>query len=120
MVTGLVPLSASYSTTLGYDVAFAGTNMMGWWAFDDDGAGVLGDFGFVFNGSSFLFVPVLETGGYYTAPGIFSGFVLGFSLTGFDGVGVLTITETGIPTPAPAALALFGLGAITLALARRR
>jgi hypothetical protein len=65
----MMPLaSPALPTTLGYSVAYAGTNNSGWWGFDDDGSAILNDSGFTFTGDAFLGI-YLNTSGYITSTG---------------------------------------------------
>jgi len=117
--TGMAPApGAPFSTTLGYPVAYAGTNNLGWWGFDDNTASVLNDAGFSFAGNSFLFFPSALSG-YFTAPGIFAGIVEGNAPTSFFGGALLTITDTRT-VPEPATLALLGIGLAGVGFSRRK
>jgi hypothetical protein len=117
--TGMAPApGAPFSTTLGYPVAYAGTNNQGWWGFDDNTASVLGDSFFIFGGESFLFVPSASSG-YFTAPGIFAGNVSGNAPNAFIGSALLTITDTRT-VPEPVTLALLGIGLAGVGFSRRK
>jgi hypothetical protein len=117
--TGMAPApGAPLATSLGYPVAYAGTNNSGQWGFDDDTSSSISDSGFFFGGESFLFSPFFHSG-YFTAPGIFAGSVLGNAPSIFSGSATLTIIDTSV-IPEPATLALLGLGLAGLGFARRK
>lgn len=120
---GLKPLDGTpQSTTLGYSVAFAGTHPYGWWAFDDDGAGIFVDEGFYNNGSSFLAMFFFADGPHYiTTSGIYDGWFSGNLVTGgmVNGQTTLTVTEISqVPEPAP--LVLISLGLAGLVASRKK
>jgi hypothetical protein len=118
--TGMAPApGAPFATSLGYPVAYAGTNNSGQWGFDDDTSSSISDSGFSFGGESFLFLPSPGHPGYFTAPGIFAGSVLGNAPFAFSGSATLTIIDTSV-IPEPATLALLGLGLAGLGFARRK
>lgn len=122
--TGMVlapggPFSAS-TASLGYPVAYAGTNNIGFWGFDDNTGSNLTDGGFGFDAASFLFIPSVPNAGYFTTPGTFGGSVVGNAPSSFSGSAVLTIRESGGSVPEPMPLALVALGLVALAATRLR
>ena len=118
--TGMTALPGTpLPTTLGYTVAYAGTNSSGWWGFDDDANSILTDTGFSFAGQSFLFQPTPPLGAYFTAPGIYAGRVSGNAPNSFSGLANLTITDTSAVSE-PAMLSLLILGLTGIGLARRK
>jgi hypothetical protein len=107
--------------SLGYPVAFAGTNNQGWWGFDDSLGSFISDFSYSYGGTSFLFTPTVNPGGYFSAPGVYAGRVAGNAPGAFDGSATLTIRETGaVPVPASVSLVLLGLAGVAAARAGRR
>lgn len=97
-------------TTLGYSVAYAGTNNIGWWGFDDTANSIMTDTGFTSGGLSFLFIADLNPiGDYFTAAGTYAGSVRGNASLHFTGDASLMIFET-TNVPEPATLTLLGLG----------
>lgn len=118
--TGMTEISGpAFPTTLGYSVAFAGTNPMGWWGFDNDGSAVINDTSFSFGAGSeflsFLFEPSPYQSTYYGAPSVIIGSVSGNAPTAFRGSAKLTISLV----PEPGTLPLVGLAMVGLAVTRR-
>jgi hypothetical protein len=106
-------LPAPLPTTLGYSVAYAGTNPLGWWGFANNTNSILDDSGYSFDFDSFLFEPTFSQSSYYTNPGSYFGIVEGNAPYYFTGDALLTITETN-PVPLPSAIWLFGSGLVGL------
>ena len=121
ITTGMEALSgAPLLTTIGYSVAYAGTNITGWWGFDDNSYSTIDDEGFAFSGESFLFDPDTRPSLYFTRPGTYTGNISGNAPYSFHGDALLTITEINA-VPIPAAVWLFGSGLIGLVgFARRK
>lgn len=119
--TGLNALSgAPLSTTLGYPVAYAGTNTIGWWAFDDNNAGFLSNNSYSYAGNSFLATfGTSNITNYITQAGTYFGDVGGNAPFSFGGKVVLTVTDSH-SVPESSALMLFVLGLGGVLLARRR
>ena len=119
-VTGMNPLPTVLTSTvasLGYATSHAGTNYLGWWAFDSTGNAVMTDVYYSFFGPSFLFIPDDYRTSYLTSPGTYAGTVSGNAPISFWGTANLTISEV----PEPGSLALWLVGGIAgLALSRRR
>jgi hypothetical protein len=124
--TGLFAIKGSpLSTTLGYSVISAGTNLLGWWGFSNNTHNTMSNAGYGFTGGSFLFEPVPFATSYLTAPGTFDGTVIGNDIipgfngyAAFNGEATLTISGTAVPEPSTAWLFAFGLVAVLVA--RRR
>jgi hypothetical protein len=118
-VTGLTPYLPQ-PTSLGYDVMNFGTSNIGSFGFSYTG-GVLTDYSFTYSATSFFFAPDPYPGSYITAPGVFSGIVLGNAGTIFSGNGVLTVTASpAVPEPETWALLIAGFGVAGGAMRLRR
>ena len=125
VTTGMNLLPVATGTTpLGYPVAYAGTNTLGWWGFDDDGLAFMGDNFFSFGGTSFLFQQY-DFAGYITSPGVYSGGALGNAQGTVSPQSVnfsfaqLTVSER-FAVPEPSSIALLSLGLLALAAVGHR
>lgn len=129
--TGLKPLDGpTQPTSLGYSINYSGANPSSQWAFDDDGAAELNEYGMIFNGASFwifFWHPDVLTD-FITAPGTYLGAVGGnahiyhdgtFIDVGIDGAASLKIRETVTNVPEPSSLFLLICGALGLVAARQ-
>jgi len=123
-LTPVTPVASSSAAAMGYEVAYAGTNAIGWWGFDDvEQQAELQDNQFIFGGTSFLFSSgFLKT--YVTAPGTYQGYVSGnrdpLVYSAFSGAASLTVSEVASAVPEPSALALLSGGLAVLGVMRRR
>lgn len=129
--TGLKPLdSPAQQTSIGYSVNYSGANASSQWAFDDDGAAELIEYGITLNGASFsifFWHPEILTD-FIKAPGIYLGAAGGnahiyhdgaFIDVGFDGTASLKVTETVTSVPEPSSLLLLLCGALGLLAIRQ-
>jgi hypothetical protein len=118
---GLKPIIGSpKATTLGYSVAYTGTNNVGYWAFDDNGAGKLTSNGYTFAGESFLaYFPNSGITNFITSADTYFGFVLGGAPFGFTGDVLLTVTDSS-NVPEPSTLLLLVLGLSGLLICRKK
>jgi hypothetical protein len=121
--SGLAALPGALPTSLGYDVLNFGTNNIGWFGFSNSG-GSLGDGGFGYSSTSFLYTPAVNHPGYITAPGVYAGDVNGNAPFAFSGSATLTVTDTSltgsVPEPMTWTLMIAGFGLAGVALRRRR
>lgn len=129
--SGLKPVnSPTQSTSLGYGVNYSGANPSSQWAFDDDGAAELSEYGMTFNGASFwIFFWYPEVlADFIKTPGTYLGAVAGnahifnngtYSDVGIQGSASLKVTEITTNVPESSSLLMMLCGILGLFVARK-
>lgn len=121
--TGMAPIAGpAQPTSLSYDIVRAGTNRLGWWAFDEGTSATITDDQLSAGFLSFGYFPGFLFNDFITDTGVYPGQIVGNAIFDrrqrifFEGVATLTISEIA----EPGSLALILIAGSMVLVARRR